>query len=213
MTTPAPGTDRPRGEAALQALAGTTARAEAFYRAQVLDRLNGDMRRFVARMEMLFVATADAAGNCDCSLRAGPPGFVRVLDDRTLAYPEYRGNGVMASLGNLLENPHVGLVMYDFLGSTVGLHVNGRAAVVENADLARRPGVTREVLDDMEAPAGRQPERWVVVEVGEAYIHCSKHVPLLAKLDKEIVWGTDDRRRKGGDYFHARSRRPPRPRT
>ena len=49
---------------------------------------------------MVWIATADAHGECDCPFRAGPPGFVQVLDDQTARYPEYRGNGVMASLGN-----------------------------------------------------------------------------------------------------------------
>ena len=48
---------------------------------------------------------SDGSGECDCSFRAGPPGFIRVLDDRTIDYPDYRGNGVMASLGNMLEIP------------------------------------------------------------------------------------------------------------
>jgi hypothetical protein len=45
---------------------------------------------------------------------------------------------------------------------------------------------------------------WVVVEVEEAYVHCAKHIPLLARLPKDIDWGTDEPRKKGGDYFHAR---------
>jgi predicted pyridoxine 5'-phosphate oxidase superfamily flavin-nucleotide-binding protein len=63
---------------------------------------------------MVWIATADAHGACDCSFRAGPPGFVQVLGDRTVLYPEYRGNEVMASLGNIAENPHVGMVFLDF---------------------------------------------------------------------------------------------------
>ena len=52
---------------------------------------------------------------------------------------------------------------------------------------------------------GRCPERWMLVEVEEAYIHCSKHVPLLQKLDKDIHWGTDDENYKGGDAFKAKA--------
>ena len=95
------------------------------------------MIEFIDRMEMVFIATADANGDCDASLRAGTPGFLRVLDDRTLAYPEYRGNGVMASLGNIGENPHVGLLMIDFVEDMIGLHVNGRAQVVRRRHLLR----------------------------------------------------------------------------
>jgi hypothetical protein len=129
---PMPGS---RGEHELQERYGTVARARSFYRRQVLDRLNAGMREFIARQEMCFVATADATGGCDCSFRAGPPGFVRVLDERTLVYAEYRGNGVMASLGNLGENPHVGMLFVDFAQDVIGLHVNGSARVVETAEL------------------------------------------------------------------------------
>ena len=78
-----------------------------------------------------------------------PAGFVQVLDEKTLVYPEYRGNGVLASLGNILENPHIGLMFPDFYQSTVGLHVNGTARVLnpsETESLARffgQPRVTR----------------------------------------------------------------------
>lgn len=68
------------------------------------------MIAFLARQEMMFVATADAKGESDSSFRAGHAGFVKALDERTVAYPEYRGNGVMASLGNISENPRVGLL-------------------------------------------------------------------------------------------------------
>jgi predicted pyridoxine 5'-phosphate oxidase superfamily flavin-nucleotide-binding protein len=56
---------------------------------------------------MMFVGTADAKGHADSAFRCGHAGFVKVLDERTVAYPEYRGNGVMASLGNISENPHL----------------------------------------------------------------------------------------------------------
>ena len=58
-----------------------------------------------------------------------------MLDERTVAYPEYRGNGVMASLGNLSENPHLGILFVDFTGDKIGLHVNGRARIIENEEL------------------------------------------------------------------------------
>lgn len=189
------------GERALQERDGTVGRAQAFYREQRLDHLNPSMRRLVARMDMVFVATADAGGACDSTFRAGPPGFVRVLDPRTLAYPEYRGNGVKASQGNITENAHVGLLFLDFCASTVGLHVNGSARLVENEEMRRRPDVPPGVAAETAALGGHRPERWVVVGIEEAYIHCSKHVPLLGRRDKAILWGTDDPRLKGGDYF------------
>jgi predicted pyridoxine 5'-phosphate oxidase superfamily flavin-nucleotide-binding protein len=177
------------GEHRLQRLYGSQDRARRFYRQQVLDRLNEQMIAFICRQEMVWIATADGHGECDCSFRAGPPGCVQVLDAWTLRYPEYRGNGVMASLGNILENPHVGMVFVDFDQERIGLHINGTARIVEAEDgNGGRPRV----------------ERWVEVRVQEAYIHCRKHLPHLIKADGDgRAWGTDDARAKGGDYFGA----------
>jgi predicted pyridoxine 5'-phosphate oxidase superfamily flavin-nucleotide-binding protein len=180
------------GERLLQQRYGSVQRASSFYSRQVIDHLNEHMKEFVTRQEMVFVATADAGGECDSSFRAGEPGFVRVLGDRSLAFPEYRGNGVHASLGNVLENPHIGLMFIDFFRDLIGLHVNGTARIVDSQVMS---GQEASVLADPRA------ERWVWVDVEEAYIHCSKHLPLLERKDRRIHWGTDDVRRKGGDYF------------
>ena len=199
MSTTPPGS---AGEHALQRQHGTADRAAAFYRDQMLPRLNDRMTAFVARMEMMFVATADGHGECDCSVRCGLPGFVHVLDDgAALAYPEYRGNGVMASLGNLAENGHVGLLFVDLLQDCVGLHVNGPATIVETDAMLARPGLPERLVDDCQLRGGRRPERWVIVTVAEAYIHCAKHLPLMAKVPKKLHWGTDDPAAKGGDHF------------
>jgi predicted pyridoxine 5'-phosphate oxidase superfamily flavin-nucleotide-binding protein len=193
------------GEHQAQAAFGTTRRALTFYHKQMLNYLNPLMRAFIARQEMVFIATADGQGACDCSFRAGLPGFVHVLDETTLVYPEYRGNGVMASIGNIMENPHIGMIFIDFFQSTVGLHVNGKARIIENVALRARPDVTPELVQAIQTPGGRCPERWILVTVDEAYIHCAKHVPLLHKLDKDIHWGTDDEHAKGGDAFKAKA--------
>ena len=117
----------------------SSARAASFYANQMLDHLNPLMQQFIARQEMVFIATADAAGRCDCSFRAGTPGFVQVLDEKTVAYPEYRGNGVLASVGNIIENPQIGMIFLDYYQSTVGLHVNGTARVLSPDDLTAFP--------------------------------------------------------------------------
>ncbi|MFI9103921.1 pyridoxamine 5'-phosphate oxidase family protein [Streptomyces fildesensis] len=204
-----PGSD---GEHLLQTELGTGVRADRFYDDQVLDRLNPRMREFVARQEMFFLSTADRRGECDSTFRAGPPGFVRILDDRTLTYPEYRGNGVMASLGNIRENPHVGILLIDFARDRIGLHINGRALLVPDERMrAEHPELPEDPVP------GRRPQMWVEVEVEEAYIHCSKHIPRLvpAPLQKGSgtgggrPWGTDDVRRKGGDHFGAAAERKP----
>ena len=166
------------GEHELQERYGTTERAGRFYAQQVLDRLNEKMREFVTRQEMFFLSTSDGQGRCDGTFRAGPPGFVRVLDEHRVAWPEYRGNGVHASLGNITENAYVGILFVDFFRDVIGLHVNGCARIVDEL-----PDVP---VDEV---PGRRAERWVVVAVEEAYIHCAKHIPRLLKLPRERAWG------------------------
>jgi predicted pyridoxine 5'-phosphate oxidase superfamily flavin-nucleotide-binding protein len=157
------------------------------------------MQAFIGRMEMAWIATSDGVGRCDCSFRSGPPGFVRVLGERALAYPDYRGNGVMASSGNLLENPHIGMWFGDFGRELIGLHVNGRAEVLT-------PGQMRAADLEFAEPAhpahpGLRPAHWVAVVVEEAYVHCRKHLPRLVRQPVTRHWGTDSPLRKGGDYF------------
>ena len=184
------------GERILQERYGTTQRAEQFYRNQVTGRLTPEMTLFIQRMEMAFVATSDSSGECDCSFRAGPAGFIRVLDDQTVAYPEYRGNGVMASLGNVLQNPHIAILLVDFSRDLIGLHVNGDAAIITPERMAE---LDRDRPDG--GPSGRRPVQWVLVQITEAYVHCSKHIPKLIPQSRVRHWGTDNPRHKGGDYF------------
>ncbi len=93
-----------------------------------------DDRAFIERCAMFFVATADAHGRPDCSYKGGLPGFVRVLDERTLAFPDYDGNGMYRSWGNVLVNPHVGLLFIDF-ESPKRIRVNGTASIAEDDPL------------------------------------------------------------------------------
>ena len=200
-----------QGEHELQQKYGKSLQALAFYKHRVLSHLNPAMREFIARQEMMFVGTADRSGNADSSFRAGHANFVKVLDERTLAYPEFRGNGVMSSMGNISENPHVGLMFIDFAKDRIGLHVNGSARIVEHDEFVRfmqdRSAADAVLGDPMLAKLiGKDPgnlERWVIVSVEEAFMHCSKHIPLMQKVDREMQWGTDDASAKGGDYFGA----------
>ncbi|MBH04712.1 MAG: pyridoxamine 5-phosphate oxidase [Phycisphaeraceae bacterium] len=186
------------GERQLQVEMRSSDRAQRFYDRQMHDFLTGSMIFLIRRQEIVFIATADLHGNCDCSPRFGNPGFVLVLDKKILAYPEYRGNGVYASLGNILENPHIGMVFVDFFDTTVGLHVNGQA---HSYPISKIPGKLKAHLEQFSPPCVTAVERWVVVTIDEAYIHCSKHVPRLAKMDKSIQWGTDDPSAKSSDFF------------
>lgn len=85
-------------------------------------------RRFIESRDMFFLATADADGVPQCSYKGGEPGFVRVVDEQTIAFPVYDGNGMFLSTGNILVNRHVGLLFVDLEGGT-RLRFNGVATL------------------------------------------------------------------------------------
>lgn len=104
--------------------------AEKLLRARFTD----EDRAFIESRPMFFLATADAEGFPDCSYKGGAPGFVRLLDPETLAFPSYDGNGMFKSLGNIRANPRVGLLFIDF-GKPKRLRVNGIATVATDDPL------------------------------------------------------------------------------
>jgi predicted pyridoxine 5'-phosphate oxidase superfamily flavin-nucleotide-binding protein len=87
-------------------------------------------RTFIEHRDMFFLATADADGRPQCSYKGGDPGFVKVLDETTLAFPNYDGNGMYLSMGNVLENAEVGMLFIDFCGNPPRrLRINGTASI------------------------------------------------------------------------------------
>ena len=102
--------------------------AERLKQVTVRAAFTADDRSFIERCAMFFLATADAHGRPECSYKGGQPGFVRVLDGRTLAIPDYDGNGMYRSWGNILVNPHVGLLFLDF-ERPKRVRVNGTAQI------------------------------------------------------------------------------------
>ena len=198
-----------KGEHNLQKKFETEKRALAFYNLQLLNNLNAEMQQFVSEQEMVFISTSDAKGECDASFRAGDTGFVLVLDKKTLLFPEYRGNGVLASMGNISENPHIGMFFIDFYQNSIGLHVNGKAGILSNEELTADLDLSRKIKMSSKKLGSRKPISWIKVDVEEAYIHCSKHIPLMKKIDKIIHWETDDEKLKGGDFFNTQNRTKP----
>jgi predicted pyridoxine 5'-phosphate oxidase superfamily flavin-nucleotide-binding protein len=96
----------------------------------VRDFIDDGDRAFIEERDMFFIATADADGRPQSSYKGGDPGFVRVLDARTIAFPNYDGNGMYLSVGNLAVNPQVGLLFIDFEGRR-RMRLNGIASVDE----------------------------------------------------------------------------------
>jgi uncharacterized protein len=102
------------GSRSLQDRFDTRALADRIDTLLVRDTISDADRAFIGERDMFFLATADADGRPTCSYKGGEPGFVRVLDPRTVAFPNYDGNGMYLSTGNVLVNPHVGMLFIDF---------------------------------------------------------------------------------------------------
>ena len=150
-----------RGEDELRAVVPAPGEGAPALRKQI-DHLDEHCREFIACSPFLVLATAAADGTCDTSPRGGPPGFVRVLDERRLLVPEYPGNRRADSPRNLLENPRASLIfMIPRLRET--LRVTGRACITRDAGLLAELAVN-----------GKPPALGIGVEVEEAFIHCAK---------------------------------------
>jgi uncharacterized protein len=106
---------------------------------RIEEKLVGDVidqhdKKFIEKQDMFFIATSDEHGRPNCSYKGGARGFVRVADDHTVAFPNYDGNGMYLTMGNLTRNPHVGLLFISF-ETGHRLRLNGDASIDENDEL------------------------------------------------------------------------------
>jgi uncharacterized protein len=122
------------GSRRLQNRFDTTRLADRIEERIVHDRIDDDDRAFIEARDMFFLATADEHGQPQCSYKGGDPGFVRVLDEHTVAFPAYNGNGMYLSFGNALVNPQVGLLFIDFEGRK-RMRLNGVASIADDDPL------------------------------------------------------------------------------
>lgn len=129
---------------------------------KLADRLNALTGQFIDRAPFVCVATASSEGGLDVSPRGDPPGFVRVLDDRTLLLPERPGNRIADTLTNLLSDPRIALL---FLIPGVGdtFRVNGVAEIVEDQELLAPSAIE-----------GKVPRLGILIHIREAYTQCPK---------------------------------------
>ncbi|HZO31586.1 MAG TPA: pyridoxamine 5'-phosphate oxidase family protein [Chloroflexota bacterium] len=144
-------------------------------------RIEDEDRAFIEARDMLFLATADGEGRPNCSYKGGDPGFVRVIDDQTIAFPSYDGNGMYVSTGNTLVNPHVGLLFIDFEGGR-RLRLNGEASI-DPADplLAEYPGaelIIRVQVREIFANCPRYIHRYQLVERSRYVPHANTETPI-----------------------------------
>jgi predicted pyridoxine 5'-phosphate oxidase superfamily flavin-nucleotide-binding protein len=126
----------------------------------VHDHIDTDDRAFIEARDMFFIATVDADGQPQCSYKGGEPGFVRVLDERTIAFPVYDGNGMYLTAGNLLVTKRVGLLFIDLEGRR-RMRLNGEASV-----------------DDEDPLLAEYPEAQLVVRVAasEVFPNCPRYI-------------------------------------
>ena len=94
----------------------------------VQDSIMPSDKDFIQRLDMFFIATVDDRGRVNCSYKAGEPGFVRVLDEHTLAFPNYDGNGMYLTMGNILKTRQVGMLFIDFENQK-RMRLNGEATI------------------------------------------------------------------------------------
>jgi predicted pyridoxine 5'-phosphate oxidase superfamily flavin-nucleotide-binding protein len=152
---------------------------------EVLTRaaFTDDDRAFIESRALFFLATADAEGRPDCSYKGGAPGFVRVMDAETLAFPSYDGNGMFKSLGNALVNPQVGMLFIDF-ESPKRLRVNGRASVHDDdpllAEFLGAQVIVRVRAEAIFPNCPRYIHKMQIVE-RSVYTPCEGHTPPVPK--------------------------------
>ena len=125
------------GNRQLQDSFGSRALADRLEEKLARTAFTDDDRAFIESMPYFFLATADAEGRPDCSFKGGLPGLVRVTGASELAFPDYDGNGMFKSLGNMLVNPDVGLLFIAMHGKVRRLRVNGSATISRDDPLLR----------------------------------------------------------------------------
>ncbi|RJQ12817.1 MAG: pyridoxamine 5'-phosphate oxidase family protein [Dehalococcoidia bacterium] len=134
----------------------------------VHDRFTELDREFIERVPMFFLATVDAQGHANCSYKGGAPGFVHVVDDNTLAFPNYDGNGMYLSTGNIAQTHEVGMLFIDF----------------ENRWRMRVNGVANIDFDDPLREAYPETQFVVRVQAREIFANCPRYIHQMAFVEQ-----------------------------
>jgi len=138
-----------------------------------MDRLDKHCRHFISLSPFLCLSSMSADGKADVTPRGDPPGFVKVLDDRTVLIPDRRGNRRIDTMLNILEQPSVAAIFF-LPGVEETLRLNGRASIVRDADL----------LADM-AVQSKVPELAIRIEIDTVFFHCAKALKRSRLWDPE----------------------------
>ena len=168
---------------------------------RVTETIGESQKEFIEKADMFFLATCDHRGLPTCSYKGGDPGFVRVLDEKWLAFPNYDGNGKFQSMGNLLKNPNVGMLFVDFEGQH-RLRLQGIATILDDDELL-----------------SQYPEAQFMIRVRatEVYTNCPRYVHKYQLVERSMFvprQGLDTpvpeykKREDLQEYLPARDRRP-----
>ena len=149
---------------------------------KVKNRLTKYVQDYIRMSPFAVLATSDAQGRCDASPKGGAPGFVTVVDERHLLFPDVAGNKLFQSYQNIDTNPHVGLV-FMIPGNNDTVRVNGKATIIDKDELARR---------NVEVALHNPDERahhlqGILVEVEESYSHCPRAFKFSKLWDPEEI--------------------------
>jgi len=153
------------------------------------DRLVPAAEQFISSQLVSFLGTADNNSETDLSPRIGPAGFVQVLDEHTLAWPEYRGNGIHASMGNIKERGVASLCFVDWWNTEAIVQVSGSASLRDEV-----AGATD--LTDVD-----KTKQWVLMDVEQVTVTTDPPLPSLSVEEFNPPWGTDDERVKKSGFF------------
>jgi predicted pyridoxine 5'-phosphate oxidase superfamily flavin-nucleotide-binding protein len=177
-----------QGNRALQARFGSTALADRLMAKTHRTAFTDADRVFIESRPFFFLATADADGRPDCSFKGGPPGFVQVTGANELVWPDYDGNGMFKSLGNITANPAVGLLFIAMEDPPKRLRVNGRAAVsLDDPLIATFPGAQALVRVTAEHIFPNCPRYIPNTKTGEPSIYTPSDAPPV-----EPAWKSAD---------------------
>lgn len=146
---------------------------------KVIDHIDAHCRAWIERTPFIVISSADAAGAMDVSPKGDPPGFVKILDDRTLAIPDRLGNHRGDTFKNVLENPKVG-ILFVIPRRTEVVRISGSARIVKDPDLLAEMAVN-----------GKVPDLALLVHVEEAMFHCGKAM-IRSRMWQPEEWGSID---------------------
>ena len=175
--------DYHQGNLQLQDQFGTRKLAERLA-GRATETLGEGQREMIETANMFFLATCDERGLPTVSYKGGDPGFVRVVDDRTIAFPNYDGNGKYQSMGNVLQNPNVGILFIDFEGQ-LRLRLQGEASIDDDDPLMNEYHEAQFIVRVKIVESYRNCPRYIHIQI---FIETSEYVPQVGRETPQPEW-------------------------